>query len=274
MANYLTTDTELTGIANAIRSASGTSEPISFPSGFATAIGGILGAATADANATSAHILSGKTAYVNGNKVTGSIATKAASDVTISGNNVSIPSGYYASTVSKAVGTSKSAQTYTPGTTDQTISSGQYLAGAQTIKGDANLVASKIKSGVSIFGVTGTYQSTPTMNTVTTTDSGSYAIQGYGSLSGLLCTLTPPSPGAILVAITYEGSRFTGTRNGNELYYGSSEDPTLVSFNPTTYEVHGELISSSGSNGLSGSGYKSLTITNITATWKVPAVTV
>lgn len=54
---------------------------------------------------------------------------------------------------------SKSAQTYTPNTSDQTIQSGQYLSGAQTIKGDANLVASNIAKNVSIFGVTGTLSS-------------------------------------------------------------------------------------------------------------------
>lgn len=54
--------------------------------------------------------------------------------------------------------TKKSAQTYTPGTADQTIAAGQYLSGAQTIKGDANLVAGNIKSGVSIFGVTGSHE--------------------------------------------------------------------------------------------------------------------
>lgn len=53
--------------------------------------------------------------------------------------------------------TKKSAATYTPSTSNQTIAASQYLSGAQTIKGDANLVAGNIKSGVSIFGVTGTY---------------------------------------------------------------------------------------------------------------------
>lgn len=51
---------------------------------------------------------------------------------------------------------SQEAQTITPITTDQIIDSGKYLAGAQTIKGDANLVAENIKDGVSIFGVEGT----------------------------------------------------------------------------------------------------------------------
>lgn len=57
--------------------------------------------------------------------------------------------------VVNAISPTKGAQTYNPTTTDQTISSGRWLTGAQTIKGDANLVASNIKSGVSIFGVSG-----------------------------------------------------------------------------------------------------------------------
>lgn len=69
-------------------------------------------------------MLSGVTAYSGGTKYTGSI-------------------------------NSKSAQTYTPTTSDQTISAGQYLSGAQTIKGDANLTAGNIAKNVTIFGVTG-----------------------------------------------------------------------------------------------------------------------
>ena len=49
----------------------------------------------------------------------------------------------------------KGAATITPTTTDQTIAAGQYLTGAQTIKGDANLVSENIISGKSIFGVSG-----------------------------------------------------------------------------------------------------------------------
>ena len=79
---------------------------------------------TSDADAVSGDMLSGKTGYVNGQKVTGNIQSKAA-------------------------------DTYTPGTSDQTIAANQYLSGAQTIKGDANLVASNILKNVSIFGVTG-----------------------------------------------------------------------------------------------------------------------
>jgi len=93
-----------------------------------TTVGGIAGTFTSDANAAAGHILSGMTAYVNGNKITGSIPSKGAA-------------------------------TYTPGTTNQTIAAGQYLSGAQTIKGDANLVAANIAKGKTIFDVAGTFTS-------------------------------------------------------------------------------------------------------------------
>lgn len=53
--------------------------------------------------------------------------------------------------------TKKAAATYTPTTTAQTIAAGQYLNGAQTIAGSANLIPGNIKSGVNIFNVIGSY---------------------------------------------------------------------------------------------------------------------
>lgn len=107
-----------------------------------------------------------------------------------------ISSTYIGSDVTK-----KSAATYIPKTTDQSIASGQYLSGTQTIKGDANLVAGNIKSGVSIFGVTGTYagggssggsgnnnveayavtSTNPSVSFKTT--SGTIKIWGYGTIT-------------------------------------------------------------------------------------------
>ena len=115
---------------------------------------------TSNANAVETDILSGKTAYVDGNKITGTI-------------------------------TSKEAQTYIPSSSEQIINAGQYLSGAQTISavpteektitpsasaqeimptenkflskvtvsGDANLTAENVKSGVTIFGIEGSYTS-------------------------------------------------------------------------------------------------------------------
>lgn len=72
--------------------------------------------------------------------------------------------GYFPVTVNPISGTyigsgvtRKSADEYIPGTADQTIAANQYLTGTQTIKGDANLIADNIKSGVSIFGILGAF---------------------------------------------------------------------------------------------------------------------
>lgn len=51
----------------------------------------------------------------------------------------------------------QAAQTITPSTSNQYIYAGTYCSGQQTIQGDADLAAENIKSGVSIFGVTGTH---------------------------------------------------------------------------------------------------------------------
>lgn len=168
---------------------------------------------TSDATLDSGNkMLSGNTAYANGTKYTGTIASKSSSDLTASGATVTVPAGNYASNATKSVAsgsatapasisgtsasvstgsntltlsktvsvtpsvtagyvssgtagnssvsltasvTTKAAATITPGTSNQTIASGTYLTGAQTISGDANLTSGNIKSGVSIFGVSG-----------------------------------------------------------------------------------------------------------------------
>ena len=79
---------------------------------------------TSDATAAASDIIQNKTAYIKGKKVTGTMPSKGAA-------------------------------TITPTTTNQTINAGQYLSGAQTIKGDGNLVPENIISGKSIFGVSG-----------------------------------------------------------------------------------------------------------------------
>lgn len=54
--------------------------------------------------------------------------------------------------------TTKAAATITPGTTNQTIASGTYLTGVQTVLGDSDLVSGNIVAGKSIFGVNGSAQ--------------------------------------------------------------------------------------------------------------------
>lgn len=214
---------------------------------------GVAGTYTSDANAAAGNILSGKTAYVNGTKITGTIPNRSSvlggakgvvgldssvyPHVAVSPFDGSYhwitntdgvkrlclqtPYGVYGgkgnpggldgdgyvgievsmfgnATTSQVLSTatftsengmkitgtipSKGSATYTPGTSNQTIAAGNYLSGAQTIKGDVNLVSENIKKGISIFGVTGTaeedyYRASKIFNFVNT--------HGYNSGEGV-----------------------------------------------------------------------------------------
>lgn len=75
-----------------------------------------------------------------------------------------IPKGYHDGTGTISADgtyTTKSGFTYTPSkpTANSTIqSSGVYMSGNIVVKGDQNLKAENIKKGVTIFGITGTYE--------------------------------------------------------------------------------------------------------------------
>ena len=117
---------------------------------------------TADATATPADIAAGKTAYVNGVKITGnyveldtSAATAKASDIlkgyTAYVNGVKI-TGAITSFAPKTF--------YQPDRNAITVAKkGTYLSDSVIIQGDEDLVAKNIKAGVTIFGVKGTYSS-------------------------------------------------------------------------------------------------------------------
>lgn len=143
--------------------------------------------------------LSGKQ-FINqdGEIVTGTIASKGSSNVSVSGRTVTVPAGYYPSQVSKSVGTATQAtpsisvsssglitasatqsagyvssgtksktyqlttqagKTVTPSTAQQTaVASGRYTTGTVYVAGDSDLIAGNIRKGINIFGVTGTYE--------------------------------------------------------------------------------------------------------------------
>ena len=156
----------------------------------------------------------------DGNERIGTIATKNSSNLTASGSTITVPAGYYANQATKSVSTAtqatpsvsvnssglitasatqtegyvsagtksgtkqlttQAAKTITPGTSNQTaISAGTYATGAVTVKGDSNLVASNIKSGVSIFGVSGTCAGSKTSYVTTVQGSGTRILKITG----------------------------------------------------------------------------------------------
>ena len=147
---------------------------------------------TSDANAVAGNILSGKTAYVNGSKITGTIASKAAA-------------------------------TYTPSTSNQTISAGQYLSGAQTIAGDADLVAGNIKSGANIFGVAGT--SVPFTTAITSVQYGTASMSTSADSTVTISTVDPTKCLVILTPriLSYDSAQIGG--------------PILVSISSTNFVI-------------------------------------
>ncbi len=117
---------------------------------------------TDDATADGSMLLNNATAYVKGAKIKGTIPSKGEA-------------------------------TYTPGRADQTIASGQYLSGIQTIKGDANLAAGNIVEGRTIFGVTGT----------AVTESHIIENNKTADISGTNGTITPSSGNNAMGQVTY-----------------------------------------------------------------------
>ncbi|WP_164706578.1 hypothetical protein [Intestinibacillus sp. Marseille-P6563] len=216
------------------------------------------GSLASDATATANTILSPYTAYVGSGKITGTIPTNNDESVTISGASISVPAGYYAQAVSKAIDTVsqaipsitvnssglitasatqdagyveqgtesatqqlavQGAQTITPSTSNQTIAAQQYLTGVQTIEGDTNLLPANIKSGISIFGVQGTYEgNTFAVPLVVTVDSGATvtAINGATELTAVsdgTATILLTSPGDWEVSAQLADGRSTNVVN-------------------------------------------------------------
>lgn len=126
-------------------------------------VGGVLGTFTSDATATASQILSGYTAYSNGSKITGTMTNRGAWNGTITltsstSGTVTIPSGFH-------------------------NGSGKVTATAS----DADLIASNIRSGKNILGVTGTLiEATGNANTGDVLSGKTFSKAGSAGLTGTM----------------------------------------------------------------------------------------
>lgn len=166
----------------------------------------------------------------------GYVSSGTAGTITVSGSNTSQL-------------TTQAAQTIHPSTTDQTISSGKYLTGAQTIKAvtTTNLTAANIVSGVTVkigdstdddcvISVTGTAQTGSSKNI--------QWYQGYESVrsNGYIATnvkLTVAKTGTYTVSWTCWRGSSSGTMK-SRLYIGSTEQTEQTTWT-NTYGQHVEM---------------------------------
>lgn len=175
--DYKVTDTELTSIANAIRTKGGTSEPLTFPNEFITAVQNIpTGGGTLQTKSkTYTPTASQQTESVqpdNGydgldkvnitvnaidpNFIGSNVPRKSSADLTVSGKTVTAPSGYYSAQASKSVADgTEGTPTATKGTvsnhsvsvTPSVTNSAGYISGG-TKTGDSVIVtANELASG-------------------------------------------------------------------------------------------------------------------------------
>lgn len=149
------------------------------------------------ANAVAGNILKDKTAWVNGNKVTGTIPSKGAAT-------------YYATT------------------SDQSISSGQYLSGVQTIKKitQTNLTGANILKGKTISIHNGNTNVWSVAGTLAVSSAISFSAAALSGTS-IRIKWTNPSKGPWEgVVVRQSTSGYPGTGGGTQVYKGRGNSAT------------------------------------------------
>ena len=202
VVTYVTTSTELTSIANAIRTKGGTSAALVYPTGFVSAINDI----TPDPN------------YVGPG-----VPRRSSSDLTASGATVNVPAGYYASAASKAVASGSARTPSTTITANPTIS-----------VSSAGLITASVSGSKSVTpSVTAGYVASGTAGTVTVTGSKTQQLTVY---NGAHHQPAPP-PATVTISLTnpVNATSFTGGYI-DELYSDDLHDTgtTLATINSPT----------------------------------------
>ena len=161
--------------ANSIRGKTGWTNAI-VADNFPAAINAIDTKSNTPGTATNADILASKTAWVNGSQLTGTIATRSASNVTVSGNYINTQAGYYPSNVSKSVNAGSAT---TPATT---ITIGAPTLSLNATTGIVSSTAPSKTQNVTPTVVAG-YVTAGTAGTITAKSTASNVNIGLATLS-------------------------------------------------------------------------------------------
>lgn len=286
------------GTSKATISRSTSDQYINIPTGYNSAAAYYKISAVADGSVTGPSSLSASSAAVStGTNTITLTKTGVTTTPTVSAGYVSSATASTATVTLTASVTTKGATTYTPTTTSQTIASDTYLTGAQTISGDANLVAGNIKSGVSIFGVSGSYAGSGSSSVIVTNESnttgttavitaddvttlttksitanGTYTastdgVDGYSSVTVNVSgggSVTQDQDGYIVLPSTGGGGGAAQTATGTFTGSGNITQSISCSFVPDLIYVHGDL-----SSDLSLRGVESVIIIKNTALYVI-----
>lgn len=200
---------------------------------------------TSDANATASDIRSGKSGYVNGTKVSGSVTSRDSTSLSASGDTVTVPAGIYDTQATKAVATGTAGTpTATKGTvsnhsvsvTPSVTNTSGYITGSTKTGTAVSVSASELVSGNKEITANGTNIDVANYSTVSvsvsSTSKNTQIVQGTtrtnaSSLTAIGSELTVSKTGTYDV---YWSAARTNTSSGytwgTQLYIGGSAHGT------------------------------------------------
>lgn len=229
--DYKVTDTELTSIANAIRTKGGTSQPLTFPNEFITAVeniptgGGTLQTKSktytptesaqtetiqADSGYDGLSSVAVSVGAIASDYVGSNVTRRTSTDLTVSGKTVTAPNGFYSASASKSVADgTEGTPTATKGTvsnhsvlvTPSVTNTAGYISGGTKSGTAVTVSASELVSGSETKTQNGTYDVTNLAELIVN-------VEGGASNFVTRTFTTPPQAGVTNLNIPYTGSGY------------------------------------------------------------------
>ena len=174
MTKVLITTSLLDDLADAIAVKSGENTPMTIAE-MTDAVEGIsTGTDTSDANATASDIRSGKSGYVNGTKVNGSLTSRDSTSLSASGDTVTVPAGIYDTQATKAVSAGTAG---TPSATKGTVSNHSVTV-TPSVTNTAGYISGGTKTGTGVTVSASELISFSTIRTGSGAPSSSLGVDG------------------------------------------------------------------------------------------------